>query len=97
MIVIVVVVVVVFKCLMSCPIYRGGLTSSRDSREFYHVPRILDIYMCWNSMENSRVFTSSCARVAQNVPELGQASTLGLVLALQPEIMGNWASELGGP
>ena len=54
-----VVVFVGYKCLMPSHIYRGGLPSSRDSREFYHVPRILDIYMCWNSMENSRVFTSS--------------------------------------
>ena len=43
------------KCLMSSHIYRGGLPSSRDSREFYH---FLAIYMCWNCIENSRVFTS---------------------------------------
>ena len=42
----VVVFVVVYKCLMPSHIYRGGLKGSRDSREFYHVPRILDIYMC---------------------------------------------------
>ena len=70
------------------------LPSSRNSRKFYN---FLAIYMCWNSMENSRVFTSQCAKIAQNFPELGQASTLGLVLALQPEIVGNWAIELGGP
>ncbi|KAH9750452.1 DNA (cytosine-5)-methyltransferase [Citrus sinensis] len=34
--------VVVFKCLMPSHIYRGGLPSSRDSREFYH---FLAIYM----------------------------------------------------
>ena len=54
-----VVVFIEYKCLMSFHIYRGGLTNSRDSREFYHVPRILDIYMCWKCIENSRVFTSS--------------------------------------
>ncbi|GAY61686.1 hypothetical protein CUMW_211980 [Citrus unshiu] len=51
-----VVVFVGYKCLMPSHIYRGGLPSSRDSREFNH---FLAIYMCWNSMENSRVFTSS--------------------------------------
>ncbi|KAH9684638.1 hypothetical protein KPL70_013631 [Citrus sinensis] len=54
-----VVVFVGCKCLMPSHIYRGGLPSSRDSREFYNVPRILDIYMCWKSMEYSRIFTSS--------------------------------------
>ena len=51
-----VVVFVGYKCLMPSHIYRGGLPSSRDFREFYH---FLAIDMCWNSMENSRVFTSS--------------------------------------
>ena len=56
-----VVVFVGYKCLMPSHIYKAGLPSSRDSREFYH---FLAIYMCWNYKENSRVFTSSCARVA---------------------------------
>ena len=30
-----------------------------NSREFYYVPRILDIYMCWKCVEYSRLFTSS--------------------------------------
>ena len=51
-----VVVFVGCKCLMSSHIYRGGLPSFRDSREFYY---FLTIYMCWNCKENSRVFTSS--------------------------------------
>ena len=51
-----VVVFVGYKCLMPSHIYRGGLPSSRDSREFYH---FLAIYMCWKVIENSRVFTSS--------------------------------------
>ena len=50
-----VVVFVGCKCLMPSHIYRGGLPSSRNSREFYH---FLAIYMCWNCNENSRVFTS---------------------------------------
>ena len=45
-----------YKCLMPSYIYRGGLSSSRDSREFYPLSRI---YMCWKVIENSRVFTSS--------------------------------------
>ncbi|KDO42434.1 hypothetical protein CISIN_1g039660mg [Citrus sinensis] len=44
---------------MPCTIYREGLPSSRDSREFYHMPRILDIYMYWKSVEYSKLFTSS--------------------------------------
>ncbi|GAY57251.1 hypothetical protein CUMW_178030 [Citrus unshiu] len=51
-----VVVFVESKCLMPSHIYRGGLPSSRDSKEFYN---FLAIYMCWNCIENSRVFTSS--------------------------------------
>ena len=51
-----VVVFIGYKCLMLSHIYRGGLPSSRDSREFYN---FLAIYMCWNCIENSRVFTSS--------------------------------------
>ena len=54
-----VVVFVGYKCLMPSHIYRGGLPSSRDSREFYNMPRILDIYMCWKCMEYSKIFTSS--------------------------------------
>ena len=53
---ILVVVFVECKCLMSSHIYRGGMSSFRDSREFYH---FLAIYMCWNCKENFRVFTSS--------------------------------------
>ena len=51
-----VVVFVGYKCLMSSHIYRGDLPNSRDSREIYQLSRI---YMCWKSIENSRVFTSS--------------------------------------
>ena len=54
-----VVVLLFFKYLMSCSIYMGDLIRFRDSREFYHVLKILDIYMCWKCMENFRVFTSS--------------------------------------
>ena len=56
-----VVVFVGYKCLMTSSIYRRGLPSFRDSKEFYN---FLAIYICWNCKENSKVFTSSCARVA---------------------------------
>ncbi|GAY33814.1 hypothetical protein CUMW_282210 [Citrus unshiu] len=67
---------------MPCPIYRGGLPSSR---EFYHVPRILDIYKCWKCMEYFRVFTSS------NVLELPRSFRNWAKLAL---LVLSWA--LGG-
>ena len=91
-----VVVFVVSKCLMPSHIYRGGLPSSRDSREFYHVPRILDIYMCWNSMENSRVFTSSLVlELPRSFRNWAKLALLALCWLSSPKLwaigLANWA------
>ena len=99
MLVLLTMLVVVFvgcKCLMPSHIYRGGLPSSRDSREFYNMPRILDIYMCWKCMEHSRIFTSSFVlELARSFRNWAKLSLLALCWLSSPKLwaigLASWA------
>ena len=82
-----------YKCLMPSHIYKGGLPSSRNSREFYH---FLDIYMCWNFMENSRVFTSSLVlELPRSFRNWAKLALLALCWLFNPKLWAiglvNWA------
>ncbi|GAY42289.1 hypothetical protein CUMW_065670 [Citrus unshiu] len=75
---------------------REGLTisrDSRDSREFYHVPRILDIYMCWKYMEYSIIFTSSFVlELSRSFRNWAKLALLSLSWALGGQIgLATWA------
>ena len=79
-----------FKCLMTSHIYRGGLPSSRDSREIYQLSRI---YMCWKCIEKSRIFTSSnVLKLPRTFRNWAKLALLALFWALGGQIgLATWA------
>ena len=88
-----VVVFVGCKCLMPSHIYRGDLSSFRDSREFYN---FLVIYMCWKCMEHSRIFTSSFVlELARSFRNWAKLSLLALCWLSSPKLwaigLASWA------
>ena len=86
-----------YKCLMPSHIYRGGLVklglTLPNSRVFYN---FLAIYMCWNCIKHSRIFTCSHVldfpRIFRNWAKL---ALLALCWLSSPKLwafgLANWA------
>ena len=86
----------VAQMLNGMPYLQERLVKLYNSREFYHLSKILDIYMSQKYMQYFRYVQAQMCQSCLEVFRINQASTLSFVLDSWSKIVDNWTSNLGG-